>query len=392
MTIMVSGHGIAGLSAALAAANAGHDVALCGAAPATAPPGGIQLAPNGWQALDQLGLGDAAMQCATRLDHIIVRDLASGATLTRLPLTHQYASISRADMLRLLQDAVAARTSITLHARLINQAVTQDDGVALVCDDGRSMQATALIAADGMNGFGRRFVTGATPGADYHAAQADMRAGMPGDMRVTMRADIDAADLPAAFAQPASNLWLGQGAHLVHYPIAGGRRINFAVTLSARQAAGNWQARIFRADPMLEQLASSQFQWTKTPLPPAGSPVCWRRGRVALAGDAAHIMPPHLAQGAGQALQDAASLQYALCHSSDIDNALAIYARNRTMAVSAVVRKADISGKVMAFGGARGRLRNMLISVAGPGFLQSWLADVWAGDPHLARSSAKPAS
>ena len=392
MTIMVSGNGNAGLSAALAAANACHDVALCGVAPATAPTGGIQLAPNGWQALDQLGLYDAAMKCATRLDHIIVRDLGSGATLTRLPLTHDYASISRADMLHLLQDTVAARTSITLYATLINQAVTQDDGVALVCNDGRSMQAAALIAADGINGFGRRFVTGATTVADYHSAQAGTEVGMKGDMRITMRADIDAGDLPAAFAQPASNLWLGQGAHLVHYPIAGGRRINFAVTLSARQAASNWQAQIFCADPMLEQLTSSQFKWTKTPLPPAGSPICWRRSRVALAGDAAHIMPPHLAQGAGQSLQDAASLQYALCHSSDIDDALAIYARNRTMAVSAVVRKAVISGKVMAFGGARGRLRNILISAAGPAFLQSWLADVWAGDPHLATPLAKAAS
>ena len=392
MTIMVSGHGIAGLSAALAAADADYDVALCGIAPATAPAGGIQLAPNGWQALDQLGLGDAAMQCATSLDHIIVRDLASGATLTRLPLTHHYASISRADMLHLLQDAIDARASIRLHATLINQAVTRDDGVTLVCDDGRSMQATALIAADGVNGFGRRLVTGATTGADYHSARSGMWAGMQGELRVTMRADIDAGDLPAAFAQPASNLWLGQGVHLVHYPIASGRRINFAVTLSASQAASNWQAQIFCADPMLEQLASSQFHWTKTPLPPAGSLLCWRRGRVALAGDAAHTMPPHLAQGAGQALQDAASLQYALCHSSNIDDALAIYARNRTMAVSAVVRKANISGKVMAFGGARGRLRNMLISAAGPGFLQSWLADVWAGDPHISKSSAKAAS
>ena len=145
MTIMVSGNGIAGLSAALAAANAGHDVTLCGVAPTTAPPGGIQLAPNGWQALDQLGLGVAAMQCATQLDHIILRDLASGATLTRLPLTHDYASISRADMLHLLQDAVAARAGIRLHATLINQAVTQDDGLALICDDGRGMHAACLL-------------------------------------------------------------------------------------------------------------------------------------------------------------------------------------------------------------------------------------------------------
>ena len=373
MAIIVSGNGIAGLSAVLAVANAGHGAILYGIAPSTAPSGGIQLAPNGWQALDHLGLFDSAMKCATRLSHINVRDLASGATLTRLPLNNNYASISRVDLLHLLEDAVSAHAAVKFNARLINQAVTQADCVQLVCDDGSCIKATALIAADGVTGFGRQFVSGVAANS-FHRID-----------RVTMRTEIDATEVPAVFSQPASNLWLGQGAHLVHYPMAGGRLINIAVTLSARHANGNWKAQIFHTNPMLKRLNESHFKWTKTPLPSAGSPLCWRRGRVALAGDAAHIMPPHLAQGAGQALQDAATLQYALIQSTNIEDALALYARNRTHAVSKVVRKADISGKVMAFGGTKGRMRNIMISLAGPGFLKSWLADVWAGDPSIAK-------
>jgi hypothetical protein len=43
----------------------------------------------------------------------------------------------------------------------------------------------------------------------------------------------------------------------------------------------------------------------------------------------------------------------------------------------------------MAFGGAKGRLRNIMIDLAGPSFLQSWLADVWAGDPAIAQKQAE---
>jgi salicylate hydroxylase len=377
MTIIVSGTGIAGMSVALAAANAGHKVTLCGHLASPPPAGGIQLAPNGWQALDQLGLFDAAIKRATQLDHIIVRDLNNGATLTRLNLANRYASIGRADLLDLLQGVVAKHHAITHHPALISQAVPHKDGVDLVLDDGQSLMAAALIAADGVAGLGRRLVTG--------APSDELRHPISHLGRVAMRADIDAADLPAVFAQPASNLWLGQGAHLVHYPIAGGDRINFAVTLSAQLAAGHWRAKIFGTNPLFDTLASGSFTWATTSVSPAGSPLCWRRGRLVLAGDAAHVMPPHLAQGAGQALQDAASLQQALTTADSIDDALAIYARHRTSAVSAVVRKADISGKIMALGGAGGRLRNIMIGLAGPRFLQSWLADVWAGDPGMVK-------
>ena len=109
------------------------------------PVGGIQLAPNGWQALDQLGLCDAAIKRATQLDHIVVRDLGSGATLTRLGLNNHYASIGRADLLNLLQDTVAKYDSITHHAALISHAVPHKDSVDLVFEDGHCLTGSGLM-------------------------------------------------------------------------------------------------------------------------------------------------------------------------------------------------------------------------------------------------------
>mgnify|MGYP001287202238 CR=1 FL=1 len=131
MTIIVSGTGIAGMSAALAVANAGHKVTLCGHLASLSPAGGIQLAPNGWQALDQLGLFDAAIKRATQLDHIIVRDLNNGATLTRLNLANHYASFGRADLLELLQGAVVKHSAITHNPAMISAlaVITKNQGM-----------------------------------------------------------------------------------------------------------------------------------------------------------------------------------------------------------------------------------------------------------------------
>jgi salicylate hydroxylase len=105
---------------------------------------------------------------------------------------------------------------------------------------------------------------------------------------------------------------------------------------------------------------------------------------VVLAGDAAHSMPPHLAQGAGQGLQDAASLLAWLEKADDIDTAFAGYARERAADVSRIVQKADVSGRIMAMSGPAARLRDLALNLGGPRLMQSWLAEVWAADPRLA--------
>jgi 2-polyprenyl-6-methoxyphenol hydroxylase-like FAD-dependent oxidoreductase len=55
----------------------------------------------------------------------------------------------------------------------------------------------------------------------------------------------------------------------------------------------------------------------------------WHRGRVAVLGDAAHAMEPNLAQGAAQAIEDAAALLTALETHQDLPEALSVYAGAR---------------------------------------------------------------
>ena len=66
-------------------------------------------------------------------------------------------------------------------------------------------------------------------------------------------------------------------------------------------------------------------------------PAPWHRGRVVLIGDAVHVCPPTMAQGAAQSLEDAAVLAEVLAGGQVADGDLAAFAERRLRRVRPVV-------------------------------------------------------
>ena len=372
--IAVSGSGIAGLAAALAVLRNQKPLLLvAGSTPAAPLHGGVQIAPNGWAALDQLGLGDAARARATTLQAITVRDMQTAATLASLDLTASaYASLSRADLVSLLKAEINAASGMTHIATNITHVVQRgpDQGKALhmLTDDSSRHIVDALIAADGVSGFGRHYVNGTDC----------VRDNAPNKGRVAMRAVASTTNLPRIFSQPFCNLWLGKGAHFVHYPLHGGRDVNMVLTLDAAKAGDDWQQSYLGRNDILGHLCDhANINWVKTTLPAHRYHDCWRRGQTVLAGDAAHPIPPNLAQGAGQSLVDAACLLRWLAD-DNLDSALSGYARERSKAVGVIFKKALVTSKIMALDGSGATARSTLLGLGGAPMLNAWLAEVWA--------------
>ena len=372
--IAVSGVGIAGLAAGLAVLRNQIPLLLVtGSAPATAHLGGIQIAPNGWEALNRLGVGDVARTESTALDAIIVRDMRSTATIASLDLRKSaYSSIARASLIHLLEKEITVIGGCQRIAANITHAVQrgpdQNWDLHIVNDDGSTFLVDALIAADGVRGFGRTYVNNLEP--------TNLQHGISG--RIAMRAVAKATDLPKSFALPFCNLWLGSGAHLVHYPINDGKDVNLVLTFNAKKVNNDWQKEFFGHNDVLATLCNrTNINWANTILPTQTYQNCWRRGRTVLAGDAAHPIPPNLAQGAGQSLEDATCLMSCLGRNG-IDDALSSYAQERSNAVSKIFKKAILSSKIMALDGPPAKARNMMIGLGGTQMINRWLADVWA--------------
>ena len=241
-------------------------------------------------------------------------------------------TMHRADLLDVLISGVPP-TAIELGRQCTG--VTQDsDGVTLMFADGESARADAVIAADGIHSTLRGHVT---------AASTPRPSGL-----CAWRSLVPADAVPDFARRPVQTLWLGHRHHLVHYPVRSSELVNVVAFSPALpgQVEESWSAagrpEDFAAEfagwdrrmGALIDAATQVGRWSVLDRAPLRRFVS---GRIALLGDAAHPMLPFFAQGAGQAIEDAAALATFLAGGSEtVPEALLRYERLRLPRASRV--------------------------------------------------------
>jgi len=314
LPVAIVGAGIGGLAAALALAKAGFEVRLFERASALEPLGaGVQISPNASRLLAALGLGEAAEAAGAEPEALVIRS-HRGRVLARMPLGRAargrygapYLVLHRGALQELLLTAVRREPAISLELGTTLAGFDERrEALSLrVASPGgeSSVEALCLVGADGIRSALReRLVGDGPPHLTRYAA---------------WRAIIPAESAPADLAGPHTGLWLGPGAHLVHYGVDR-ERLHLVAIVRASATHEGWSApgsastllRQFEgwAQPLrdLLGLVRGWHVWSladrRGPLPPLA-------GRATLLGDALHPVLPFLAQGGALAIEDAAVL------------------------------------------------------------------------------------
>ena len=94
--VFVVGGGIGGMAAALALSQQGFGVEIFEQSAEIGEIGaGLQLGPNGFAAMDALGVGERARRSAVFTDELVMMDAIDGSEVARIPVGEAAASTTR---------------------------------------------------------------------------------------------------------------------------------------------------------------------------------------------------------------------------------------------------------------------------------------------------------
>jgi 2-polyprenyl-6-methoxyphenol hydroxylase-like FAD-dependent oxidoreductase len=373
--VIVVGGGIGGLGSALALALAGQRVRVLERSPAFGEVGaGLQLAPNATRILRTWGVLDEVIARGVLPRRLVMRDAVDGRELSYLDLADAamrygapYVVIHRSDLHEILVEACrVAGVDLVTAAEVTDVEIGADHAVAV--GPRRRDSGRVVVAADGLNSRLRHRLSSDEPVSSAYVAY---RGAVPID---------DLADT-SHLALLDVTFFVGPCCHLVQYPLRGGEMFNqVAVFRSPRAMAGepDWGT-----PDELDAAFAGTCATVRDALPDLWRDRWWRMydrepidtwvdRRMALTGDAAHPMLQYLAQGACQAIEDAACLAgVAGKHGSDLngtdwDAALHDYTAARTVRTARVQRTARDWGDLWHCDGLFRTVRNALLADRDP--------------------------
>lgn len=380
-TIFIAGAGIGGLTAALALAAKGFRVVVLEKAERLEEVGaGLQLSPNASRILVELGLSERLRLRAVVPEAVSIMSARAGGELLRLPLGEAasaragapYWVVHRADLQAALAAEVADHPDIELRlGATFEDVAAHARGLTVVHRVGNSRAsdvASVLVGADGIWSTVRQHL--------FPKVQPRF-SGL-----IAWRGTFEATQLPKEYTSRRVQLWMGPGAHLVAYPIAGGRQINVVAIVPGTWNRPGWST---PGDPfeVMEAFSAPRWpgparmmltavdSWRKWALFGVPDGCDWSKGSVALLGDAVHAMLPFAAQGAGMAIEDAAVLAQHLTGNTtesagEIAAALKQYGRARRARVKRVQRTARQQGRIYHLTGPLALARDLSIRALGP--------------------------
>jgi 2-polyprenyl-6-methoxyphenol hydroxylase-like FAD-dependent oxidoreductase len=342
--VVVIGAGIGGLTVGLALRRAGIEASIYERAAGVGElqvGHGLTLWPNSTRLLASVGALEAVERVGAVIEQMEFRDLR-GRSIVSHPAGEVARDIGaptlglrRSELHRALFDVIG-EDAVEFGADCVE--IDQDeDEVRARFADGRTASGDVLVAADGAHSTIRATLIGDAPTPTGNV-----------EMHGTVTTP---QDVPSGVYR---QIW-GPGAKFGFYPVRDGTCWYCTVKASdARFVDGAGRKDAIRArvgtypPPTLSLVdAESEHPITRAVITTHDLSKPWVHGRVALLGDSAHAMAPHLGQGAGQAIEDAFVLAECLQADADHEAALRAYEERRKSHVGGIAKQARILGKAL---------------------------------------------
>ena len=259
------------------------------------------------------------------------------------------AALHRADLQRILLERVyAEKVDVRLKHKVVK--VHQEFQARVQVESGEWLEGDVIIAADGIKSDIRQQMV-LNHGCHDHSTSTGDAA-----YRVVIPRDRMQGD-PRALKLLDSNIcmrWMGPGGHIVGYPIQKNNTYNMVLLHPQKPDAENIESWTNKGDKremmdfykgwndlvhnLLSYVPEGEIkEWTLNlhhPLPR------WVENECALIGDSCHPMLPYVAQGAAQAIEDAAVLTISLSLADDVPTALGVYEAVRKSRAEAIQNSA----------------------------------------------------